>query len=168
MIRRIGLLWAVIAALVLAMPNSASAITYEWNVASSGSVPSYLPCIENTYAKACFDHNGDFLWVKDKYGDGESAVADWYYCYATADGCETNRRGGCRNALSAGSWGYCNKELAETGHVRFRACRIDWDGERVRHNCTSYIDCYTNGAGCRNLSVASDVARDPAELNGDR
>jgi hypothetical protein len=113
----LGLLTVV--APMAAAPASA-AYSFEWNNAVAG-MPNLdsLACIATPVAEACFQANGDKIWVKDTSSDWYSGVARWYTDYG--------RWGTCRNALGAGKWGVCNKNLAEGHTFSWRASRYDAD-----------------------------------------
>jgi hypothetical protein len=112
------LLLGALAAGALTLTSASAAAAYEWDVAKPGSVPDGLPCTETARARVCFEHHGDKLWVKDRKGDGVSAIAKWRVTY-------NSREGYCRNRLGAGRWGVCNKNFLENVWVDWWATVYD-------------------------------------------
>jgi hypothetical protein len=124
----------VAGAVILTTPVAASASTYEWNTAVPGSVPSGLPCIDRAGAKACFQADGDKLWVKDTSADGHSATASWEEWWQALDS-SVARQGSCVNKLGAGTWGVCNKDFPEGDTIKFSACVYD-SADGTWHGCS--------------------------------
>ena len=111
----------VAAPTVAAPANAALAYSFEWDnaVSATPNLSNMSDCISTTGSEVCFQPDGDKIWVKDTSSDGFSAVARWYTDYG--------RWGTCRNALSAGSWGVCNKDFKENQAIYWRASRYDGD-----------------------------------------
>ena len=104
-------LWrAVVAVPVAAVIISAGTAT----VASaadgkpSGAPPSGIPCVSTTGAKACFDPNGDKVYVKDTKANGESVAGTIKAVLPNHWGRECfNSRG------AAGGWVMCDFDVPE-------------------------------------------------------
>lgn len=142
MFRRVATAFAVtvvaLAASLLVGVSPASAVQpYEWNTAVAGTPPSGLPCASMTGATACFEANGDRMWVKDTSADGHSATLSWENWYAEPMFDPVlNRYGSCVNKLGNGKWGVCNKDLPEGSFVDFEACVYD-AGSGAWYGCSS-------------------------------
>jgi hypothetical protein len=110
-----------------------AAPTYEWNTAAAASYTSAIqdmPCVSLTGAQACWQQNGDDMWVYDSEPDGNSATFSWYN-YNKAG--TLVRQGSCVNKRGAYNWGKCNKDFAEGTSIEFFACNYrqstgDWYG----------------------------------------
>ena len=119
--KRTRYLIAALLAAMAAVPASADA--YEWNIAQAGSYPGGLRCVSTTGSRVCFEGEGDKIWVKDTKRDHYSALAKWRVPLE-------RREGYCRNRLTAGYWGYCNKDFSEWASFHFWAARYDRDTNR--------------------------------------
>jgi hypothetical protein len=101
-----------------------SAAASDRELADPGRYPGGLPCASNgSGAIACFQSNGDKIWIKDDGDDGHSAIAVWQHYLG--DG--AYRKGYCRNALGYGRWGVCNKQLSEDSYFEWWA--VEYDAE---------------------------------------
>ncbi|NUP77763.1 MAG: hypothetical protein HOV96_09485 [Nonomuraea sp.] len=88
-------------------PTSAVAASPEFDFAKSapeGPEPG-SPCTSNPVVKACFQSDGDKIYIKDMKADGQAAYTDW----AILGG----RYGQCATKLRAGNWGVCDKDFPE-------------------------------------------------------
>ena len=109
----------------VASNGTQAAYTYEWNEAVKSGAPLYYHgyyCNGTTGATACFDPDGDVIYVKDIKADGYSAVMRWYTDYG--------RWGTCRNANGAGTWAKCNKDFAEGHTITWRATQYNGDTKK--------------------------------------
>jgi hypothetical protein len=86
-----------------------------WASCQTGTVvgpPSGLPCASASanwhYTTVCVDYSGDYVYVKDRESDGNSAVA-----MIQSPGSVTYRA--CRNPHGVGSWARCNFDWSESG-----------------------------------------------------
>lgn len=128
--------------------NSVStAATWETDTAVAGTPPSGLPCKSTTGVTVCFEANGDILWVKDTVSDGYAAIASWEnYLRDTSGNWQFYRHGECDNKLSAGHWGYCNKDFYEDTSLN----EYGGHGSGLRlYPCTSSV-CSTDYLWVRN------------------
>jgi hypothetical protein len=69
------------------------------------------PCISNVRVKACFQADGDKIYIKDMKADGDA----WYVDWAIRGG----RWGQCATKLGAGKWGVCDKDFPENQLIDF-------------------------------------------------
>ncbi|MEU2427481.1 hypothetical protein ABZ619_41960 [Streptomyces sp. NPDC007851] len=70
-------------------------------------------CISITGGEACFQKYGDVMWVKDTLSDGYPANGDYENYLWNGSSWQLYRFGDCVNHLTAGHWGYCNKDFYE-------------------------------------------------------
>lgn len=65
-------------------------------------------------SEACFQPNGDYIWVKDLTSDGHAAYGQWTNALRDGYGMWYGyREGSCNNFLGYGKWGYCSKDFYE-------------------------------------------------------
>lgn len=77
----------------------------------------------DNWVRACFEANGDKLWVEDRNPDGHSVKA----FFVTARGWV----GDCRNAHGAGTWHACGFSwIDEQDDIRYRICLTEGSEER--------------------------------------
>lgn len=95
--------------------STASASTYEVNIATQGSPdPNYTQvCVSSPNAEACFQPYGDYLFIKDTKADGTEAYNEWSLSKGSSRG------GQCINRLGAPNWGYCHKDFPEGVTIQF-------------------------------------------------
>ncbi len=105
-----------------------TAYHYEWNDGGPSDGPVYYHtyyCNGTTGVTACFDADGDDIFVKDTKADGFSAVMRWHTDYG--------RWGTCRNRLGSGTWALCNKNLQEASHT------MTWRATRYNGNTGKWV-----------------------------
>lgn len=146
---------------LLGFASSASAATWERDVARAGTAPSTKTCVSTTGANACWHADGDVWWVKDTSGNGYAAEARWYE-YTTSDGTNyyLHRNGACVNGLGTGHWGACNKDYQESGMLLWKACNVSSSGDL--HGCSSQWGCHFAYGGA-NSTCRYPAARETAE-----
>jgi hypothetical protein len=83
--------------------------------AVAGTPPSFGSgeCISTTGGEACFQKHGDKIWVKDTQSDGYPAIGSYENYLWDGSSWQPYRTGDCYNRLTAGHWGYCNKDFYE-------------------------------------------------------
>jgi hypothetical protein len=131
---------AIVFAATTMAATPASAASYEYNTATaiSGS-PNYDACSNTSITFACFQANGDQLWVYDGKADGKSAVLVWE---------NGARKGACRNSSGSGKWAHCNKDFTEGSRIYFRGCVYDGDsGGWGASNPQTFLNNLENCAG---------------------
>lgn len=96
---------------VQSMSGVAAAADLELDFAVAGSLPARSRLTCNAYSKVeiCYEKSGDKWWVRDNDADGASAGVLWRNVRNGAN----YRSGLCFSSLSAGAWGYCNKNYYE-------------------------------------------------------
>jgi len=131
--------------LVGAAPASASSSRaapidplYEWNIAKRANPPAGLICPtlrvggENRVF-ACFERDGDKIWVLDTgRGDGRSATGAWKN-YVNG---RLYRHGACVNKLGTGNWGVCDKNMRESSTIYMYACNYE-TSDNTWHGCSA-------------------------------
>lgn len=104
---------------------------YSWASCQTGVVvgaPSGLPCKSASagwgYTTVCVQYDGDYVYVKDRDADGNSAMGQIYS--DSANGSITYRS--CRNPNGVDSWVRCNFNWSESGTKYVQGgIRIDYD-----------------------------------------
>ncbi|MEH1163777.1 hypothetical protein V6V47_00155 [Micromonospora sp. CPCC 205539] len=86
----------------------------EHSEAVAGSPPSsFDSCVNGPNGRSCFQKYGDKIWVLDTYANGRGHFASWSNWLWDGNSWELYREGFCNNGLTAGVWGYCDKEFYE-------------------------------------------------------
>ena len=98
-------------------PAVPATATFESDTAVAGT-PNFsahpASCVTYAGSEACFQPNGDYIWVKDIASDGHQAYGDWANDLRDVDGLWWGYRDGrCTNSLGYGHWGYCSKDFYE-------------------------------------------------------
>ncbi|MDC2957490.1 hypothetical protein PO587_23805 [Streptomyces gilvifuscus] len=101
----------------LPLASTASASDYEGDIAKAGNPApdASQVCVSTPNTTACFQAEGDFLYVKDLKADGNGVSNDWHLSNGST------RRGQCGSTLGAGKWGYCDKDFPEGVKITFGA-----------------------------------------------
>lgn len=75
----------------------------------------------NWVSTACFEPYGDKIWVYDARSDGHAADGYWmnWLVDGTTGKWTAYRDGDCWNSLTAGHWGYCNKDFYENSSLNY-------------------------------------------------
>jgi hypothetical protein len=135
-------------AMMLAVPAAASAseaaaVTYEWDTATSGSLPDDVTCVPPYGGgRACFQPDGDRFWVKDIPDDGHSFTASWEDWFLNAsNNWVLRRQGSCVNKLGGGKWAQCNKNFTEGDMLFISACIYD-SANGTWHGCSARYYTY--------------------------
>lgn len=131
---------ALTIATMFAAPASAVDNGYEWEIGKKSSSPGIdEPCVSDDYVSGCYRESDDTWWVKDKAGDGRSAVITWEN---SAGG--KARAGTCRNKSGTGTWAKCDHNFTEGSELRFGICRYDATSGTWKGNTSAYLkhlDC---------------------------
>lgn len=88
---------------VMATATPAAANQYDCNLNSA---------VRANGGYACFEANGDHIWIHDTASDSASAIAYWQVSNGTS--------GSCTNSLGGGAWKDCNYNFDEDYQVRLK------------------------------------------------
>lgn len=111
------------AVVVVATPAQAAA-EFDYAVDATWSDEHTKTCLYGTYMAACLQPYGDYIWIQDRYKDGNSVWVRWW----DQDG---DRNGTCYNNLGVDrAWTWCNKNFPE-GHI------IKWEMHYYDDNGTA-------------------------------
>jgi len=134
--------------LATAVPATAQ---FESNTAVAGT-PNFsaypATCVTYADSEACFQPNGDTIWVKDIKADGAAAYGDWANDLRDVDGVWWGYRDGrCTNHLGYGHWGSCKKDFYENST---NPNAFGGQGSRITIWAATYS---TDGAGKTVLNI---------------
>ncbi|WP_124821770.1 hypothetical protein [Micromonospora ureilytica] len=102
--------------------------------------------------KACFEAEGDELWVEDGDADGYSVKAYFETAYGNT--------GECRNAHGANTWHQCGfSYISEQDDIRWWICLTD--GSEQRH-----VTCTTDGSFSQAKSCWTRADSGQGTVNG--